>query len=133
AMALAAAKERKIDAVVVGGGDGTIRTVAGVLAGTAVPLGILPLGTLNHFAKDLGIPAELEAATAVISEGYTRRIDLGEVNDEIFINNSSLGIYPYLVADRERQTSGTSRPKWIAASLAFLRVLRRFPTRRLNV
>jgi diacylglycerol kinase family enzyme len=133
AMALAAAHERKIEAVVVGGGDGTIRTVAGVLAGSSVPLGILPLGTLNHFAKDLGIPPELEAAAAVIGNGYTRRIDLGEVNDEVFVNNSSLGIYPYLVADRERQTSETSRPKWIAASLAFLRVLRRFPTRRLTV
>jgi diacylglycerol kinase family enzyme len=132
-LALAAALEGRIDAVVVGGGDGTIRTVAGVLAGTGVPLGILPLGTLNHFAKDLAIPPQLEAATAVIGDGYTRRIDLGEVNDEVFVNNSSLGIYPYLVADRERQTSETSRPKWIAASLAFLRVLRRFPTRRLTV
>jgi diacylglycerol kinase family enzyme len=133
AEALAAARERRIDAVVVGGGDGTIRSVAGVLAGTGVPLGILPLGTLNHFAKDLGISTELEVATAIIAQGNTRLVDLGGVNDEVFINNSSLGIYPYLVSDRERQTSETSRPKWLAAPLAFLRVLRRFPTRRLTV
>lgn len=131
--ALAEAQQGRIDAVVVGGGDGTIRTVASVLAGTGVPLGVLPLGTLNHFAKDLGIPAELAAAAGVIADGHTRRIDLGEVNDEIFINNSSLGIYPYLVVDRDRQMSAASRPKWIAASFALLRVLRRFPTRRLTV
>jgi diacylglycerol kinase family enzyme len=126
-------QQRKIDAVVVGGGDGTVRTVAGVLAGTGVPLGVLPLGTLNHFAKDLGIPEKLEDAVALIAAGHTRRVDLGEVNGEIFINNSSLGIYPYLVSDRERQTSATGRTKWVAASFAFLRVLRRFPTRRLTL
>ncbi len=131
--ALVGARGREIDAVVVGGGDGTIRTAASVLAGTGVPLGVLPLGTLNHFAKDLGIPTELEAAVAIIAQGSTRKVDLGDVNGETFINNSSLGIYPYLVADRERQTSENGRPKWIAASLAFFRVLRRFPRRRLAV
>src|SRR5262249_55031191 len=60
--ALARAEAAEIDAVVVGGGDGSIRTVAGVLSGTNVPLGILPLGTLNHFAKDLGIPLHLKEA-----------------------------------------------------------------------
>ncbi len=131
--ALADALAKTIDAVIVGGGDGTIRTVAAALAGTGVPLGVLALGTLNHFAKDLGIPAEPEAAAAIIAAGHTRRIDLGEVNGEVFINNSSLGIYPYLVADRERQTAETGRKKWLAMTLAFLRVLRRFPRRRLTV
>jgi diacylglycerol kinase family enzyme len=131
--ALVAARQRRIDAVVVGGGDGTVRTVAGVLAGTGVSLGVLPLGTLNHFSKDLGLPETPEAAAAVIAAGHTRRVDLGEVNDEIFINNSSLGIYPYLVVDRDRQMSETTRSKWMAASVACLRVLRRFPTRRLII
>ncbi len=131
--ALDEARQGKIDAVVAGGGDGTIRTVAGVLAGSDVPLGVVALGTLNHFAKDLGIPEELEAAAGIIAERHTRRIDLGEVNDEIFINNSSLGIYPYLVIDRDRQRWQAGRLKWVATTLAFLRVLRRFPTRRLTV
>jgi diacylglycerol kinase family enzyme len=96
-------------------------------------MGVLPLGTLNHFSKDLGIPADIEAAVAVIAKRGVRRVDLGGVNDEVFINNSSLGIYPYLVADRERQTSESGRPKWLATLLALLRVLRRFPTRRLTV
>ncbi|MGB6195357.1 MAG: diacylglycerol kinase family protein, partial [Methyloceanibacter sp.] len=92
--ALARARSAEIDAVVVGGGDGSIRTVAGVLAQTGVPLGILPLGTLNHFAKDLGIPLHLKEAAEVIAKGEKRTVDLAEVNGETFINNSSIGIYP---------------------------------------
>src|SRR6185295_1296266 len=69
----------KIDAIIVGGGDGTIRTVAGALVGTDIPLGILPLGTLNHFAKDLKIPLAVEEAVAVISDGVHRSVDVGEV------------------------------------------------------
>src|SRR5215212_852119 len=65
--ARARAERGEIDGVVVGGGDGTINTVAGVLAGTGIPLGLLPLGTLNHFAKDLGIPLDLDGAVGVIA------------------------------------------------------------------
>src|SRR5919206_2234799 len=101
--ALERAQRGEIDAVVVGGGDGTVRTVAAVLAGTGVPLGILPLGTLNHFARDLGIPLELDGAAAVIARGSARTIDVAEVNGEVFVNNSSIGIYPYMVLDRERR------------------------------
>lgn len=129
--ALALAKEGKLDAVVVGGGDGSIRTVAGVLAGTDVPLGILPLGTLNHFAKDLGLPLELEAAAEVIAAGHVRRVDLAEVNGEAFVNNSSIGIYPYIVIDRERRRAHHRVAKWIAMVPAVFRALRHFPRRRL--
>jgi diacylglycerol kinase family enzyme len=122
-----------IDAIVVGGGDGTVRAIAGVLAGTGVPLGILPLGTLNHFTKDLGIPQQLEAAAAVIATGSARSIDVAQVNGEVFINNSSIGIYPYMVLDRERRRATEGRPKWSAMILAFLRMLRHFPRRRLRV
>ena len=81
----------ELDAVVVGGGDGSIRTVASVLVGTDVPLGIIPLGTLNHFAKDLRIPLIADRAVAVLASGKRRYVDVGEVNGEIFINNSSIG------------------------------------------
>src|SRR5258708_29908272 len=57
-LALHRAKRNEVDAIVAGGGDGTVHTIAAVLAGAGVPLGILPLGTANHFAKDLGIPME---------------------------------------------------------------------------
>ena len=131
--ALAKVRSGAIDAVVIGGGDGSIRTVAGVLAGTNVPLGILPLGTLNHFAKDLGLPPHLEAAVDVIANGATREIDLAEVNGETFINNSSIGIYPYMVLDRERRRSHRKLDKWMAMLQAAFRAVKHFPRRRLAI
>jgi diacylglycerol kinase family enzyme len=131
--ALAQAKRGEIDAVVVGGGDGSVRTVAGVLADTGVPLGVLPLGTLNHFAKDVGIPLDVEAAAETIASGAVRAIDLAEVNGEIFINNSSIGIYPYLVIARERRRATHKLTKWMAMVPAFWRMLRHFPRRRLAI
>ena len=131
--AMARAKRGEIDAVVVGGGDGTIRTVAGVLAGTEVALGILALGTLNHFAKDLGIPLAIEAAAETIASGRITVVDLAEVNGEVFINNSSIGIYPYLVIDRERRRDLHKLAKWMAAIPAFFRMMRHFPRRRLRI
>ena len=132
-VALAHAKRGEIDAVVVGGGDGSVRTVASVLAGSSVPLGVLPLGTLNHFAKDLSIPLQLEEVAAAIAAGHTRVIDLAEVNGETFINNSSIGIYPYMVIDRERRRAEHKLAKWMAMVPAFFRMLRHFPRRRLRI
>ena len=129
--ALKSAKAGEIDAIVVGGGDGSIRTVAGVLAGSEVPLGILPLGTLNHFAKDLGIPLNLGEAAEVIAKGAQRAVDLAEVNGETFINNSSIGIYPYMVLDRERRRAHHKLAKWMAMVPALFRAARHFPRRRL--
>lgn len=110
------------DAVVAGGGDGTIRAVASALAGGTVPLGVLPLGTLNHFAKDLGIPTDLDAAARLIVEGTVRSLDLGEVNGEIFINNSVLGFYPPVVQVRDWQQRTFQRNKWLAALSALFKV-----------
>lgn len=121
-----------LDAIVVSGGDGTIRTIAAVLADSGAPLGIIPGGTFNHFAKDLRIPLRADEAIAVIGAGELRSVDAGEVNETIFINNSSIGIYPYLVVDRERRlTHGL--PKLVAMSAAILRALWNFPVRRLSV
>jgi diacylglycerol kinase family enzyme len=131
--ALALAKRGEIDAVVVGGGDGSVRTVASVLADTGVPLGVLPLGTLNHFARDLGIPLDIEAAAETIATGEVRLVDLAEVNGEIFINNSSIGIYPYLVIAREQLRRRHRLAKWIAMVPAFFRMLHHFPKRHLKV
>jgi diacylglycerol kinase family enzyme len=121
------------DALVVGGGDGTISTAAGHLAGTGIPLGVLPLGTLNHFAKDLGIPSVTDAAALVIAQGYARDIDASEVNGRIFINNSSIGIYPYMVEAREERRRMLGLGKWWAMVLAFGWMLRRFPVHRLYI
>jgi len=113
--------------VVAGGGDGTINAVASVLVGGTTPLGVLPLGTLNHFAKDLKIPLELDDAVANVVHGVTRQVDAGEVNGRIFLNNSSLGIYPDIVRDREQQQRHLGRSKWHAFGRALFAVLRRFP------
>lgn len=118
-------------AVVAAGGDGTLSTVAGVLAGTGVPLGVLPLGTFNHFAKDLGIPTDPVAAARLLATASARRIDLGDVNGRAFLNNASLGLYPRIVRRRSEEEARRGRPRWLAAALAFLGVLRRY--RRLDV
>ena len=111
--------------VVAGGGDGTINAVAAALIDTDAALGVLPLGTLNHFAKDLRIPLDAAGAAAVIAGGASERIDVGEVNGRIFVNNSSIGIYPSVVAERERlQEQG--QPKWIALGVAFSRIWWRY-------
>jgi diacylglycerol kinase family enzyme len=111
---------------VAAGGDGTVNAVAAALAGTGIPLGVLPIGTLNHFAKDLGLPLDLEGAVRLVSQGPTRRVDVGEVNGQVFVNNSSIGVYPRIVALRRR--SGATGPgKWLAALWATMTVLRRRP------
>lgn len=133
AQAREAAARGELDAVAVGGGDGSIRTVAGALAGTGIPLGVIPLGTFNHFARDLGLPLDLEGAVQVICAGHHRAVDAGEVNGEIFINTSSIGIYPSMVQDRERLRQERGWPKWGATLVAGLRTLRRFPLRRFSI
>ena len=131
--ALADAAQGAVDAIVVGGGDGTIRTVATVFAGSGIAIGVLPLGTLNHFAKDLGIPADIAAAVDVIAAGHVRLVDLGSVNDAFFVNNSSVGMYPNMVIDRELRQNRGRLGKWSAMTLAFFRAIRRFRFRRLTI
>ena len=116
-----------VDAVIAGGGDGTISTIAAALAGGETPLGVLPLGTLNHFAKDLGIPFELAAAAKIIAANNPRRIDLARVNDQIFVNNSSLGVYARALVDRDATRDRWGLGKWPAMTLAALKTFRRAP------
>jgi diacylglycerol kinase family enzyme len=113
--------------IVAGGGDGTVNAIASLVAGTDVLFGVLPLGTLNHFAKDLGMPLDLAESVAVLAEGHTRRVDLGEVNGTIFVNNSSLGLYPHIVRSREEQQERLGRNKWMALTWATLSMLGRRP------
>ena len=106
--------------IVAGGGDGTISAVASQLAGTEAVLGVLPLGTLNHFAKDLGMPLAQEEAVAAIAAGTVEAVDVGEVNGRIFINNSSIGLYPEIVRERELQQLRLGKSKWRALASASL-------------
>lgn len=108
-----------------GGGDGTISAVAAQVIKNKKTLGVLPLGTLNHFSKDLGIPNDLTEAVKLIVAGHARQVDAAEVNGQMFINNSSIGLYPRLVKDREIQQERLGRGKWYAAFWAAMKLLRR--------
>jgi diacylglycerol kinase family enzyme len=123
----ARAQAERPDALVAAGGDGTISTLAARLIDSPVPLGILPVGTLNHFAKDLGLPLDLAAAARVIAAGNIRRIDIGEVNGHTFVNNSSIGLYPRIVTHRDEQRQRLVRGKWLAMAFAIVAVFRRYP------
>jgi YegS/Rv2252/BmrU family lipid kinase len=125
--------ERGDELLVVGGGDGTISAAASALAGTETTLGILPLGTLNHFARDLGVPTKLEEAAKLIAERPERHVDVAEMNDRIFINNSAIGLYPLMVLDRDLQRKRLGRSKRLAMIVASLRTLARFGHQRLTL
>ena len=128
-----AAAASDADVVVMGGGDGTISAGAGALAGTGKPMGVLPLGTLNHFARDLGIPTGLEEAVRAVVQGTVREIDVGEANGRVFLNNSSIGLYPDAVSMRDAWMERASVNKWVAMGRAALNTLRRFPVVRITL
>jgi diacylglycerol kinase family enzyme len=111
--------------VVAGGGDGSIGSIAAVMAESDKALGVLPLGTLNHFAKDLEIPLDLPGAAQNIVEGRVAEVDVGEVNGRIFVNNSSLGLYPRIVRRREESRQKLGWGKWPAFLWATLHTLHR--------
>ena len=121
------ALKAKPPVLVAAGGDGTISAVAGVVRGTGTALGILPFGTLNHFAKDLHIPLDPADAARVIAAGKRMAVDVGEVNGRCFINNASLGLYPGMVKERDRQQRRLRRSKRHAMLWATLAVLQRPP------
>jgi diacylglycerol kinase family enzyme len=92
---------RKPKRILVAGGDGSLSTAAHILAETGIELAILPAGTLNHLARDLGLPNDLREAAVIAREGITRTIDAGRVNDKLFLSTSSVGAYESFVRRRE--------------------------------
>ena len=107
--------------VLVSGGDGTIATAAAELLDTPAELAILPGGTLNHFARDLGVSTEAAEALKLAVEGKCRGVDIGVVNSHVFLNTSSVGAYVRFVRIRERLEKRL--PYRIASALAALRIL----------
>lgn len=120
-------------AIVVVGGDGSVNAAAQALAESDAALGLVPLGTLNNFARDVGVPLTIEEAVATIAAGHVRTVDVGEINGRTFVNNSSIGLYPYLVLVRERRRRRSRLPKWLGTGLAAVRALRDLPIRRLSI
>jgi diacylglycerol kinase family enzyme len=130
---LAELVKSKPDVIVVGGGDGTLSTAANILADTDITLGVLPLGTFNHFAQDLNIPLDLTEAIATIAANRRKKIDVGEINGRVFINNASMGFYPYAVSKREQTRHQLGISKLPAMGLALLGIIWRLPVFRLQV
>jgi YegS/Rv2252/BmrU family lipid kinase len=120
----AAAREHVL---VAAGGDGTVNAVAQIAVESGATFGVLPMGTLNHFAKDLGVPPDLDGAVKTIVSGHTVKVDVGELNGRIFVNNSSVGLYPRMVWERDAEQR-RGRGKWTAFGIAMLRTWRSYRT-----
>jgi undecaprenyl-diphosphatase len=116
--------------VVAAGGDGTLRAVAEVLAGTKTALLPVPGGTLNHFARAMGLN-DIDASVDAARAGVTQAVDVGEVNGHVFLNNASIGAYPRMVARRERHEQRI--PRWLAQPLATLQEIRHGRALRLRI
>lgn len=99
------AAKRGYDAIIVGGGDGSVNAAAAALLGKKTALGILPLGTVNRLARDIGLTADVDAALLLLAEAEPRQIDVGEVNGHIFLNNSFIGLPP-MVTERRAKLRG---------------------------
>ncbi|WP_175484278.1 bifunctional phosphatase PAP2/diacylglycerol kinase family protein [Modestobacter sp. DSM 44400] len=106
----------------VAGGDGSVATAAAVALEFGLPLAVIPAGTLNHFARDVGVATPPEAVTAV-EVGAAVRVDVADVNGTPFLNTASIGSYPEMVRRRD-QLSGRMG-KWMALTVAAAQVLRR--------
>ena len=111
--------------IAIGGGDGTQGSAAAVLAGTDTALAILPLGTRNHLARQLGIPLDLAEAAKLATGGRREPIDLAKAGERVFVNNASIGMYTKLVRERDKRWG----PKWLGTIPAAWTVLRTFRAR----
>ena len=117
--------------VFVGGGDGTISTAAAIFAGQKTVLGVLPLGTMNFFARAIGIPLRLDKAVKALLTGEKQQIDSGEVNGRIFVHHVTLGLHPRIIAGRERQRYRSRLGKKLAWLKVWWKLVRRAPRMRL--
>lgn len=110
--------------VVAAGGDGTINAVAHAVLGSGCPFGVLPMGTFNYFGRTHGIPEDVEAAARVLLEGRVKPVQVGAVNERIFLVNASLGLYPKLLEERESAKRQFGRSRLVAFVSAFYTLLR---------
>jgi len=107
------------------GGDGTVHHVVQAVVNTGSDFAVIPTGTYNHFARDIGIPLEWPEALEVALNGERRQVDTARVNDRYFVNNVSIGLYPEVVTLREER--GRDYPRWKARLFALYTTLRRYP------
>ncbi len=101
-------------AVVAVGGDGTLNTVAQAAHGVGCPMGVVPQGTFNYFARTHDIPADPTAAVGVLLRSAPAPVQVAGINDRVFLVNASLGLYPELLEDREAYKARFGRSRWVA-------------------
>lgn len=110
--------------VVAAGGDGTINTVAQAVLGSGRPFGVLPQGTFNYFSRAHDIPADTAAAVRVLLTGAAQPVQVGLVNERVFLVNASLGMYPRLLEDREAYKRQFGRSRLVAFTAGLVTLLR---------
>ncbi|HMA96255.1 MAG TPA: diacylglycerol kinase family protein [Polyangiaceae bacterium] len=110
--------------VVAAGGDGTINSVASATIGSGCPFGVIPLGTFNYFSRAHGIPSDVAAACQLLLVSPVIAVQVGMVNDRVFLVNASIGLYPALLEEREQAKRRFGRSRWVAFGAALATVLR---------
>ena len=110
--------------VVAAGGDGTINAVAQATLGSGCAFGVLPQGTFNFFSRTHGIPPDTAAALQVLFVEPPRPVQVGLVNDRVFLVNASIGLYAKLLEDREAFKAQYGRHRWVAFWSALVTILR---------
>lgn len=105
--------------MVASGGDGTINAAAQAALAQDCALGLIAQGTFNLFARELGLPLEAAEATRFLLRAQPEPVQVCLVNEKVFLVNASVGLYPKLLADRERVKQKLGRRRWIAMAAAF--------------
>jgi diacylglycerol kinase family enzyme len=119
--------------VVAAGGDGTISAVAEATLGSGCPFGVIPLGTFNYFARAHGIPSDVQAASQMLLAPFAFPVQVGHLNDRVFLVNGSIGLYPELLEEREQAKRRHGRSRRVAAGAALMTLLRPHRALRLEI
>lgn len=127
------AAERRPGILVAAGGDGTLNAVAAQACAQRRPFGVIPLGTFNYFARELGIPLDPAAAARALIDGHLRPVTVGEVNGRIFLINASIGLYRRLIERREVDKRRFGRNRLVALASGLVTLLRAHPPYRLRL
>ncbi|WPB57960.1 diacylglycerol/lipid kinase family protein [Xylophilus sp. GOD-11R] len=125
ARAAVAMAQRVGGIAVVAGGDGTINAVAQAVLGSGCAFGVLPQGTFNYFGRNHGIPTETQPAVDLLLSQPPRPVQVGLVNDRVFLVNASMGLYATLLEEREHYKSRYGRSRWMALFAALATLTRR--------
>lgn len=120
-------KSQSYNAVIIGGGDGTVRSAAEVLIESEIPLVILPLGTFNLLAKAIEYPNNIDELFSIIKNGKTKQIDLAEINGKIIINHAWIGFYFYILKLRKKNRAIIGKSRLLKMIFNTLGLFRKLP------